>query len=73
MDGEEAESEFVDADIDGDDLVRWNEYVEEFYGLEPADQNNILQMGILNSKSIETYLLQRHRYRHRIQQNVRPW
>jgi len=44
MDGEEAESEFVDADIDGDDLVRWNEYVEEFYGLEPADQNNILQM-----------------------------
>ena len=47
MDGEEAESEFVDADIDGDDLVRWNEYVEEFYGLEPADQNNILQMGML--------------------------
>ena len=45
MDEEEAESEFVDADIDGDDLVRWNEFVEEFYGLEPSDQNNILQMG----------------------------
>lgn len=44
MDEEEAESEFVDADIDGDDLVRWNEFVEEFYGLEPSDQNNILQM-----------------------------
>ena len=45
MDEEEAESEFVDADIDGNDLVRWNEFVEEFYGLEPSDQNNILQMG----------------------------
>jgi len=44
MDEEEAESEFIDADIDGDDRVRWNEYVEEFYGLEPSDQNNILSM-----------------------------
>jgi len=44
MDEEEAEDEFIDADIDGDDKVLWNEYVSEFYGLEPEDQNNILAM-----------------------------
>jgi len=44
MDEEEAEDEFIDADIDGDDKVLWNEFVSEFYGLEPEDQNNILAM-----------------------------
>jgi len=44
MDEEEAEDEFIDADIDGDDRVLWNEFVSEFYGLEPEDQNNILAM-----------------------------
>ena len=44
MDAEEAEDEFVDADQDGDDRIIWNEYVEEFYGLNVGDQNNILSM-----------------------------
>ena len=26
------------------DKVLWNEFVSEFYGLEPEDQNNILAM-----------------------------
>merc|ERR1711970_289506 len=44
MDADEAEDEFVDADQDGDDRINWNEFVEEFYGLDVGDQNNILKM-----------------------------
>ena len=35
-------------------FFRWNEYVEEFYGLEPSDQNNILSMG-MGSKYFENF------------------
>ena len=30
--------------INKNDKVLWNEFVSEFYGLEPEDQNNILAM-----------------------------
>jgi len=30
--------------IHENDKVLWNEFVSEFYGLEPEDQNNILAM-----------------------------
>jgi hypothetical protein len=44
MDEVEAEEEFIDADLDGNDHVTWSEFVFEFYGLEQEDQDNILEM-----------------------------
>ena len=60
MDEQEAESEFVEvsllpgnetfaqlafqADVDANYQVTWSEFVEEFYGLSPDDEANILAM-----------------------------
>ncbi|CAG5111517.1 Oidioi.mRNA.OKI2018_I69.chr2.g5819.t1.cds [Oikopleura dioica] len=44
MDEQEAEAEFVEADVDANYQVTWSEFVEEFYGLSPDDEANILAM-----------------------------
>lgn len=44
MDEAEAEGEFIEADLDGDDKITWSEFVEEFYGLSADDEANILAM-----------------------------
>jgi len=44
MDEGEAEGEFIEADLDGDDKITWSEFVEEFYGLSADDEANILAM-----------------------------